>query len=146
MPLYFAYGANMDAAGMAARCPRSRPLGRARLARWRFIVMPSGFASIAPDPRGAVHGVLWEISPADMPALDRFEDVRGGLYRKTTLPALREPCGYAQALVYVGNAERKGAAWPGYLEGVAAAAQAQSLPMAYIKYLEALLDSKGPRS
>ena len=27
MPLYFAYGANMDVAAMAQRCPNSKPLG-----------------------------------------------------------------------------------------------------------------------
>ena len=26
MPLYFAYGANMDVEAMARRCPRSKPL------------------------------------------------------------------------------------------------------------------------
>ena len=30
MPLYFAYGANMDRAAMAERCPRSTPLGLVR--------------------------------------------------------------------------------------------------------------------
>ena len=32
MPLYFAYGSNMDVEGMTRRCPRAKPLGRARLA------------------------------------------------------------------------------------------------------------------
>ncbi|HEY6732614.1 MAG TPA: gamma-glutamylcyclotransferase, partial [Roseiarcus sp.] len=27
MPLYFAYGSNMDVAAMARRCPRSKALG-----------------------------------------------------------------------------------------------------------------------
>mgnify|MGYP002790472545 CR=1 FL=1 len=36
MPLYFAYGLNMDPAGMAQRCPRSKPLGLARLPRHRI--------------------------------------------------------------------------------------------------------------
>ncbi|RYE82539.1 MAG: gamma-glutamylcyclotransferase, partial [Hyphomicrobiales bacterium] len=36
MPLYFAYGANMDIAAMRERCPRSTPLGLARLPRHRF--------------------------------------------------------------------------------------------------------------
>jgi len=35
MPLYFAYGANMDRAAMAVRYPRSKPLGIAALMRQR---------------------------------------------------------------------------------------------------------------
>ncbi|HEX8418365.1 MAG TPA: gamma-glutamylcyclotransferase, partial [Methylobacterium sp.] len=35
MPLYFAYGANMDAGAMALRCPASRLIGQGRLHRHR---------------------------------------------------------------------------------------------------------------
>ncbi|MGL4494164.1 MAG: gamma-glutamylcyclotransferase family protein, partial [Beijerinckiaceae bacterium] len=51
MPLYFAYGANMDREGMAKRCPASKPLGLARLARHRFVVTVDGYASVVRDPR-----------------------------------------------------------------------------------------------
>ena len=51
MPLYFAYGSNMDAAAMAARCPGSRQLGCARLARHRLVVMAEGYLSLLRDPR-----------------------------------------------------------------------------------------------
>jgi gamma-glutamylcyclotransferase (GGCT)/AIG2-like uncharacterized protein YtfP len=139
MPLYFAYGANMDAAAMAVRCPKSRPLGRARLARHRFVVMAAGVASLVPDPRASVHGVLWDLALADVAALDRYEDVARGLYRKTLLPVRREPSGSARALVYVGVAAREGAARPGYLENVIAAARDWRLPPAYLTYLESLL-------
>ena len=33
MPLYFAYGSNISAEAMARRCPRSKALNLARLAR-----------------------------------------------------------------------------------------------------------------
>jgi len=139
MPLYFAYAANMDRAAMAVRCPKSRPLGRARLARHRFIVMAAGFASVVTDPRASVHGVLWDLALADVAALDRYEDVGRGLYRKTLLPVLREPLGSARALVYVGVAAQEGAAKPGYLENVIAAARDWRFPPAYLTYLDALL-------
>jgi gamma-glutamylcyclotransferase (GGCT)/AIG2-like uncharacterized protein YtfP len=139
MPLYFAYGANMDVAAMAGRCPKSRPLGRARLARHRFIVMEGGYASVMRDPRTNVHGVLWDLALADVPALDRFEEVARGLYRKAVQPVLRESAGPASALVYIGCATREGAPRPGYLEGVVAASQEWSLPAPYISYLESLI-------
>ena len=72
----------MDLAGMAGRCPLSRPLGRWRLARHRIFVMAEGFASIAPDPRASVHGVLWDSAPRDVRALDQFEDISRGLGQK----------------------------------------------------------------
>ena len=151
MPLHFAYGSNMDAAAMAARCPGARLLGRGRLPRWRFVVMASGYASVEPDPRMSVHGALWDVPLADMRALDRYEQVSQGLYQKKTIPVLREPVGASVAPVYIGAAagdsRRAGAAWPGYLAEIVAAARALALPAAYVSYLSSLVEAqqKGPR-
>jgi gamma-glutamylcyclotransferase (GGCT)/AIG2-like uncharacterized protein YtfP len=147
LPLHFAYGSNMDAAAMARRCPRARLLGRARLPRWRFLVLPSGFASVAPEPRSIVHGALWEVPVSDVPALDRYEQVGRGLYAKKMIPVLREPFGSAPALVYIGAAPNQGAAWPGYLADIVAAAKQLALPAPYVGYLSWLLaeQKKGPR-
>ncbi len=49
MPLYFAYGANMDVEDMARRCPRSRPLGVARLMRHRLAIMREGWLTATRD-------------------------------------------------------------------------------------------------
>jgi gamma-glutamylcyclotransferase (GGCT)/AIG2-like uncharacterized protein YtfP len=147
LPLHFAYGSNMEAAAMGRRCPHSRLLGRARLPRWRFVTLPSGFASVVPDPRATVHGALWEVPVRDVPALDRYEQVGQGLYAKKILPVLREPFGSAPALVYVGAAPEQGAAWNGYLAEIVAAAQALELPASYLDHLCRLLQEqkKGPR-
>jgi len=145
MPLYFAYGANMNAAAMSRRCPKSRALGRARLVRRRFIITEAGFASVAPDPRANVHGILWDLALADVPALDRFEEIARGLYRKISQPVLRESGGPASALVYIGSSSRVGEPQPGYLESVIDSAREWSLPVSYVAYLETLLPrrSKG---
>jgi len=82
MPLIFAYGANMDVAAMAQRCPRSKPRGIARLMRHRLVVMREGWLSVTRDAHATVHGVLWDVALADVAALDRFEGVGGGLYAK----------------------------------------------------------------
>ncbi|RTL80205.1 MAG: gamma-glutamylcyclotransferase [Hyphomicrobiales bacterium] len=147
MPLHFAYGSNMDAAAMARRCPHSRFLGRARLPRWRFVTLPSGFASVMADNRSSVHGALWDVPVSDIMALDRYEQVGQGLYVKKIIPVLREPFGSAPALVYIGAAANQGAAAPGYLVDILAAAQALELPPAYIGYLSHLLaeQRKGQR-
>lgn len=142
MPLYFAYGSNMDKAAMAVRCPRSRALGLARLARHRFVIMAPGLASVVADSSAAVHGVLWDMALSDIPALDRYEEVRRGLYKKIVQPVLREPSGSARALVYVGTRTEACIPGAGYLESVIAAGRAWRLPAPYIAYLESLSDRK----
>jgi gamma-glutamylcyclotransferase (GGCT)/AIG2-like uncharacterized protein YtfP len=138
MPLVFAYGSNMERAAMARRCPASRPLGTARLMRHRLVILPQGYASVVPDPRGTVHGVLWDASLADMRSLDRYESVAAGLYRKTIHPVLKAGGGTARALLYVGRGE-DGRPQPSYMEGVVAAARDWALPESYVRELEKYL-------
>jgi gamma-glutamylcyclotransferase (GGCT)/AIG2-like uncharacterized protein YtfP len=134
MPLYFAYGANMDAAAMALRCPVSRLIGGGHLPGYRFIIMREGYASVLRDPRRTVWGVLWDLAGDDIPALDRYEGVAGGLYTKATVP-VRTQDGLRRALVYLGCSTAPGRPRPGYLDAVIAAARAAQLPPAYIREL-----------
>jgi hypothetical protein len=143
MPLYFAYGANMDVAAMARRCPRSRALGTARLMRHRFVVMPGGWGSVTRDPRQSVHGVLWDLAAADVRALDAFEEIGRGLYRKILQPVVKSSGGAVRALVYVGHGEG-GEPRRAYIEDVTAAARAWALPDAYVRQIEALLPRAAP--
>src|SRR5258708_14711401 len=62
MTLHFAYGSNMSRAQMGARCRGAEAVGIAVLSGWRFVINPEGFGSIAPQPGGRVHGVLWRVS------------------------------------------------------------------------------------
>jgi len=129
MPLYFAYGSNMDIAAMAKRCPASKPVGIARLPRHRFMIAREGYATVARDPRRTVWGMLWNLALADVPALDRYEGVARRLYVKMAQPVLSER-GPRRALVYVARSTAPGRARPGYVEGVLAAAAAGGLPAA----------------
>lgn len=134
MPLYFAYGSNMDAIAMARRCPASKLVGLARLERHRFIIMKEGYASVVRDSRATVWGVVWDLSLADVPALDRYEGVSGGLYVKAYQPVVTEG-GVKRALVYLGCSSAAGLPRSGYIEGVLEAAQAARLPAAYMQEL-----------
>jgi hypothetical protein len=127
MPLYFAYGANMDVEAMARRCPRSRPLGVARLMRHRLAVMREGWLTATRDPRGRVHGVLWDLALADVSALDRFEGVGTGLYAKAVQPVIAAG-GPKRALVYFGRNAGPGRADAAYIRDVIAAARHWRLP------------------
>ncbi len=138
MPLYFAYGSNMDGAAMQMQCPKSRPLGRARLVGHRFVIMGSGYASVKRDPQKTVHGVLYDLAFADIPALDRYEEINRGLYRKITQPVLRETGCPVRAMVYVGTSAQEGLPQGDYLDRIIAAARAWELPENYITSLQAL--------
>ena len=131
MPLYFAYGLNMDVAGMARRCPRSVALGLARLPRHRFIVTTDGYASVVRDLRESVHGVLWDCALGDIRTLDKFEELASGLYVKISQPVIVET-GAKRALIYVGRSGEVGRPRPGYLEQVVAAGKERGLPAAYL--------------
>jgi gamma-glutamylcyclotransferase (GGCT)/AIG2-like uncharacterized protein YtfP len=135
MPLYFAYGSNMDRDAMATRCPGSKAVGLGRLPRHRFLITTDGYASVVRDPRRTVHGVVWDLALSDIPALDRYESLSTGLYTKIGQPVVMDG-GAKRALVYIGRSTRPGKPKPGYLEGVLAAARGWNLPKDYLYELE----------
>jgi hypothetical protein len=79
MPLYFAFGSNMDAAQMARRCPGAEPLGLGTLAGHRLVFRgPSrkrggGVLSVDLSPVDAVEGILYSVTVDHLEALDRYE-------------------------------------------------------------------------
>jgi hypothetical protein len=134
MPLYFAYGSNMDRAAMLQRCPASEPVGLGRLMRHRFIIFDEGYASVVRDPRHVVWGVVWDLALADVPALDRYESLATGLYTKVVQPVVTGQ-GPRRAIVYIGRSAKPGTPLPGYMEGVVEAAIHAGLPEDYIRNL-----------
>ncbi len=137
MPLYFAYGSNMGSEAMARRCPCSKALGPARLARHRLAVMREGWLTLARDPRSSVHGVLWDLALADVPTLDRYEGLPQGLYVKAQQMVIVSG-GAKRALVYFGANTGPGTLRPDYIAGILAAARQWPLPAEAIATLEAL--------
>jgi gamma-glutamylcyclotransferase (GGCT)/AIG2-like uncharacterized protein YtfP len=135
MPLYFAYGANMDLAAMRRRAPNSRALGRARLARHKFFIMQSGFASVKRAPHADVHGVLYDLALSDVSALDRYEEVGRGLYTKAVQPVLRDGASAVRALVYLGASTAEGKPAPDYIAAILTGARENGLPDDYIAFL-----------
>jgi gamma-glutamylcyclotransferase (GGCT)/AIG2-like uncharacterized protein YtfP len=131
MPLYFAYGTNMDRAGMRRRCPGAAALGTGILVGWRLFVMRAGYVSIARAPAARVHGVLWRLGARDLAVLDRYEGVDAGLYRRAALRVTARGR-IASAEVYIGCSEAPGRARPGHLAAVLAAGQSWNLPADYL--------------
>jgi hypothetical protein len=155
MPLYFAYGSNMDEDAMRQRCPRAKALGTAQLKRHRFVLMGNGYASVHRDPRADVHGVLFDLALSDVGPLDRYEEVAAGLYTKELHPVLREGGAPCQALIYFGTDRTTGGTPPkGYVEAIVDAARTAGLPATYVAMLQSFMPnasryapaSTGPRS
>lgn len=121
----------MDRAAMARRCPGAALLGVARLAGYRFVIARAGFAGLDPDPASDVHGVLWRLTPPDIAALDAFEGVDQGLYRKAVFSIDGGP-----ALVYVPADRGRGQPATDYLAAVIAAARSHGLPEEYVREIE----------
>jgi gamma-glutamylcyclotransferase (GGCT)/AIG2-like uncharacterized protein YtfP len=69
--LYFAYGMNTNKEEMAYRCPSAVALGKAILPGYRLEF--KSFATIVPNPKESVEGVLWTITESDESALDMLE-------------------------------------------------------------------------
>ena len=135
MTFYFAYGSNMDRAAMAKRCPKAKPLGIAMIDGYRFIIGADGYASLARAPAACAHGVLWRLTPRDLFALDVYESIDTGLYRRAILP-VRFKGRTSPALLYLGRRPGPGKAQRIYLQSVIAAARDWKLPAEYIAGLE----------
>ena len=135
MMLYFAYGSNMDRPAMAKRCPQAKPLGIAMIEGYRFAIGSGGYASLARAPGNCVHGVLWRLTPRDLAALDAYESVDTGLYRRAVLP-VRVGGWTTRALLYLGRRPGQGRPRRNYLQSVIAAARDWKLPPGYIARLE----------
>jgi gamma-glutamylcyclotransferase (GGCT)/AIG2-like uncharacterized protein YtfP len=133
--LYFAYGSNMSPRQMAERCPGARVVSTAvlegyRVAFTRYSRRWEGFvADVVRTEGGEAHGVLWEVSEAHMAALDVFEGVAMGGYRREEV-VVRTPDGVTHsAVAYVvvapaAEGEPSGA----YRDVISAAAQLHGLP------------------
>jgi hypothetical protein len=137
VPLYFAYGSNMNVEAMARRCPRSKALGLARLERHRLAVMREGWLTAVRNPSSAVHGVLWDLALSDIAALDRHESLSQGLYVKLTQAVIAER-GPKRAIVYFGANAGPGVLRPAYIAEVLVAARSWPLPAEGVGALERL--------
>lgn len=146
MPLCFAYGANMDVEAMASRCPRSKPLGVARLPGHRFALTRRLYAHASRDPRREVWGLLWSMAFADLAALDRWEEVDAGLYARTTRAVIRAAGGPVQAFIYLArDPDAPGPlAPPAYGVDLLRAACRLRLPSSHLGALQAALSGAAP--
>ena len=102
--LYIAYGSNLNLAQMAVRCPTARVLGASWMEGWRLLfrgAREGAVATVEPFNGGSVPVLVWEITPADEAALDRYEGWPF-LYRKETVKVKLEGKN-VKGMVYIMN-------------------------------------------
>jgi hypothetical protein len=97
LKLYFAYGSNLNIEQMAYRCPAAKPLKRFIMPDMRLVFR--GVADVIEEPGATCPGGLWLITPDCEAALDLYEGIRSGMYRKVEVK-LPEPIYGATHVMY----------------------------------------------
>ncbi len=102
--LYIAYGSNLNIEQMANRCPTAKVVGASAMKDWRLLFRGAhagAVATVEPFEGGSVPVLVWELTPADEAALDRYEGFPF-LYRKEIV-RIRLDGKTVKAMVYVMN-------------------------------------------
>ena len=85
--LFAAYGVGLNRTEMAKHCPTAKPIGTTELKKFRFSFRGGNACALATIDKtkgGGVPALLWETTPQDEAALDRWIGVPD-LYRKDTV-------------------------------------------------------------
>jgi hypothetical protein len=148
MSLYAAYAGNLDARLMARRAPHSPLRGTGWIIGWRLTFggeemgWEGALATVVEDapsadptaPPSEVFVALYDIAPMDEDALDRWEGVGMGVYRRTRV-RVHTLDGDQSAWVYVLNAYEGGLPSARYLGEIADAAESAGAPHDYVMEL-----------
>jgi len=105
--LYIAYGSNLNREQMADRCPTARVLEASMMDGWRLLfrgAREGAVATVEPCQGYSVPVLVWEITPADEAALDRYEGWPY-FYRKETVK-VKLGGKTVRAMVYIMNEGR----------------------------------------
>ena len=106
--LYVAYGSNLNFRQMKHRCPTAKLYGMGAIDGYelQFKGTPdSAFATIAPKEGASVPVAVWEITPKDERALDRYEGYPSHYFKKTLPVSLDGED--VDAMVYIMNLKMK---------------------------------------
>lgn len=140
MPLYAAYGSNLDPRRMLERCPHSPLHSTGWLEGWRLtfggedLGWDGALATIVQDPFEQVFVAVYDVTDDDVAVLDRWESADSGLYRKTRV-RVSTMLGEQVAWAYVLDAYEGGLPSASYLGVLADAAEAADAPADYVHAL-----------
>ena len=140
MPLYAAYGTNLDPARMGERCPHSPLRTTGWLQGWRLTFggeehgWEGALSTIVQDPFEQVFVAVYDVTPGDEADLDAWEGVDLGLYRKLRV-RVATMSGELVVWTYVLDAYEGGLPSASYLGMLAGAAEAAGAPHDYVAAL-----------
>jgi len=102
--IYLAYGSNLNLRQMGIRCPYAVPVGPVELRDSRLLFRGhngSAVATVEPEAGFTVPSLLWEITPRDEEALDRYEGWPSFYHKETVSVKLNgKP---VDAMIYIMN-------------------------------------------
>ncbi len=137
MPVYAAYGSNMDPKQMAEWAPHSPMRGTGWFAGWRLtfggedVSWEGALATIVEDPDDQVFVVLYDVPEWDEASLDEWMGTDLGLYRKVRLRVATLE-GDVLAWTYVLDSYEGGLPSARYLGILAEAAEKAGAPDDYV--------------
>jgi hypothetical protein len=140
MPVYAAYGSNMDPAQMALRAPHSPLDGIGWLVGWRLtfggedVGWEGPLATLVEDPLEQVFVALYDVTEADEVEMDRWEAADLALFRKLRVRVATLD-GEVTAWLYVLDDYEGGIPSARYLGLIADAAEAAGAPDDYVAEL-----------
>ena len=140
MPLYAAYGPNMDPRRMLERCPHSPLQTTGWLTGWRLTFggeehgWDGALPTIVEDPIDQVFVAVYDVSEEDESGLDGWEGADTGLYRKTRV-RVATMTGSVVTWTYVLDAYEGGLPSASFLGLLAEAAEAADAPADYVRGL-----------
>jgi hypothetical protein len=142
VPLYAAYGSNMDPRRMLERCPHSPLRSTGWLIGWRLTFggeehgWDGALATVVEDPLEQVFVALYDVTDEDEAGLDALEQADTGLYHKTRI-RVSTLLGEQLAWTYVLDAYEGGLPSAGTVGILADAAEAAGAPDDYVAALRA---------
>jgi gamma-glutamylcyclotransferase (GGCT)/AIG2-like uncharacterized protein YtfP len=143
VPLYAAFGSNMDPRRMSSRCPHSPLRTTGWLTGWRLTFggeehgWDGALPTIVEDPIEQVFVAIYDVTDEDVSHLDVLESADTGLYRKTRV-RVSTMLGELLAWAYVLDAYEGGLPSASYVGILADAAEAADAPQDYVDALRAL--------
>lgn len=133
--LYIAYGSNLDTDQMAYRCPGARVVARSWLRDHKLEFRGAAYnahATVVPMRGYKVPVLIWELTPSDEAALDRYEGVRGGYYTKETY-YIEVEGKLEQALIYIMCPRRVGIPTSDYYHTIEKGYLESNFPLAILR-------------
>ncbi len=134
--LFFAYGAHMATARMTALDPACEKMGLARADGQRLSFTADGYVNLLPQADARVWGVLWLVPAPRMADLDAWARSRG--LRRSVMFVVSPAGPRVPATAYFDPSVASGAAAPGEVDAIVAAARDAKLDRAYVAEVETL--------